>query len=291
MLLAVIGDLSSADIELTVPVDSRLSVFNRIDKIALPVSSADSLRVILAEQASMADAIILIAPECGGCLSMCCEWLEPFQAKFLSPRRGFVELTANKQQTAEWLTARGVLVPNGRLLSELDSLQRMQNFRFPVVVKPVDGAGSDQIQVVEDFGSLSWPENPQNFRVESFVRGTAVSVSVLCGGNNFELLPPTGQVFDSQPIGNYVGTLYPLPGQLATRATALAAKTMSVLPLTRGYIGIDMILSSENSTLDCVVEVNPRLTMSYVKLRKICDFNLGMRMIEIAKRGLLPQHV
>ena len=288
MLLAVVRDLRSSDIELAVPIDARLSVFNRLDKIALPVFSADSLQVILAGQASMADAIILIAPESGGCLSMCCQWLEPFQAKFLSPHRGFVDLTANKQQTAEWLTARGVLVPNGRLLSELDSLQPIQDFICPVVIKPVDGAGSDQVQIVENFESVSWPENPQDFRVESFVRGTAVSVSVLCGGNHVELLPPTGQVFDSQPIGNYVGTLFPLPRQLATRATALAAKTMSVLPVTRGYIGIDMILSSESPTLDCVVEVNPRLTMSYIKLREICDFNVGMRMIEIAKRGLLP---
>jgi predicted ATP-grasp superfamily ATP-dependent carboligase len=40
------------------------------------------------------------------------------------------------------------------------------------------------------------------------------------------------------------------------------------LPQPLGYLGVDLILGEDgNGAVDCVVEINPRLTTSYVGLQ------------------------
>ena len=51
----------------------------------------------------------------------------------------------------------------------------------------------------------------------------------------------------------------------------------------RGWIGIDMVLgSAENGASDFVIEINPRLTTSYIGLRRICKQNLAQVMWQAA---------
>jgi predicted ATP-grasp superfamily ATP-dependent carboligase len=225
----------------------------------------------------------LIAPETGGCLAECCRWIEPHQQKLLSPGLAFVELASDKHATAEFLSSAGVAVPTGRRFSEAEINARGVDFRLPAVIKPVAGAGSEQVQIIANWNEFQRATGSTDFRIESFVPGQSVSVSVLCGGGNSELLPPTGQIFDAAPIGHYIGTEYPLDSVMADRATRLAAQAIAALPPTTGYIGIDMILCDDRARPDCVVDINPRLTMSYVKLREICEFNIASRMIELAQ--------
>jgi predicted ATP-grasp superfamily ATP-dependent carboligase len=102
---------------------------------------------------------------------------------------------------------------------------------------------------------------------------------VLHSIDSYELLPPTQQLFDAAPFGQYIGAAYPLEPLLADRATALAAKVVQALPPTRGYFGIDMILGEHPDSPDYAIEVNPRLTMSYLKLREVCGFNIADRIV------------
>ncbi len=77
------------------------------------------------------------------------------------------------------------------------------------------------------------------------------------------------------------------------RATALATRALNSLPPIIGYVGVDMVLS-ERSTAhnDYVIEVNPRLTTSYVGLRAIAQTNLAQHMLAIAAGTAdLPQFV
>ena len=55
------------------------------------------------------------------------------------------------------------------------------------------------------------------------------------------------------------------------------------MPATQGYVGIDLVLgSAEDGSADVVVEINPRLTTSYVGLRQLLKTNLAAAMIEAA---------
>ena len=194
-----------------------------------------------------------------------------------------MKLASDKQLTAEHLERSCVPVPIGQRLRDLGS--RDSEIGLPAVVKPVDGAGSEQVRLIRDWSELAALGDRDRWRVERFVTGSPVSVSVLCGPGKFKLLPPTGQKFDREPFGTYVDSIYPLPATIADRATELARQTVEALPGTTGYIGIDMVIPDAIAGDDqpaVVIEVNPRITLSYVKLSQILGPGLATEMLEIA---------
>jgi hypothetical protein len=70
---------------------------------------------------------------------------------------------------------------------------------------------------------------------------------------------------------------------LGERATNLGKRALAALPATRGYVGIDLILGRDpQGGEDFVIEVNPRLTTSYVGLRAASQANLADAMVRVA---------
>jgi predicted ATP-grasp superfamily ATP-dependent carboligase len=217
--------------------------------------------MMLADQCQQ---IIIIAPESDRLLCECYRWLKKHEHKIWGGPPAFVELTSNKNLTQQYLHDRGIAVP-----SQTIDLNRQW------VAKPVYGAGSEQVQISTGQTGLSEFQADPNFRVEQFVCGKPVSVSIIGPGDRPTFLPPTGQLFSkpsqqspvpstSQIMGHYTAAQYPLPDQFATRATALAKRVVGTLPFFDGYIGIDMVLADTGP--DVVIEINPRLTMSYCHL-------------------------
>jgi hypothetical protein len=80
-----------------------------------------------------------------------------------------------------------------------------------------------------------------------------------------------------------LGGELPLTPGLAERATALAERAAAAMPAATGYIGVDLVLGREPDGLeDAVIEINPRLTTSYVGLRAAATSNLAEAMCRIA---------
>ena len=78
---------------------------------------------------------------------------------------------------------------------------------------------------------------------------------------------------------------------LAARATNLASRAVASLPDAHGYLGVDLVLGEDLSGReDVVVEINPRLTTSYVGLRAALrpGTNLADAML-LAASGGSPQ--
>ena len=285
MLTAVAADFAAAGHLQVVLVDERLSDGLRAElpsQAQLVSIAADSeLPDVLRRTAAECDRVLLIAPESGGCLLQTLDWLDAFGDRMVSPGREFVRLSSDKNATAEWLNSKQVPTTSGMPLPETPEKMSLP---LPVVIKPIDGAGSEQVQLFETLDAIDWPEHPDRFRVESFVAGASVSVGVIAsasdgGSPKFQFLPPTGQLFDADPIGTYIGSRYPLPADIATRATALAERAARSLPPTGGYFGIDIVVADAGPDHDTVIEVNPRLTTSYVKLREIVTTNLAEMML------------
>ena len=67
-------------------------------------------------------------------------------------------------------------------------------------------------------------------------------------------------------------SVYPLQESLQRRAATLATAVAQAIPTWHGYLGVDMILADTGP--DVVVELNPRLTASYPKIRTETGFNL-----------------
>jgi predicted ATP-grasp superfamily ATP-dependent carboligase len=63
----------------------------------------------------------------------------------------------------------------------------------------------------------------------------------------------------------------------------LADRAIASLGEACGYIGIDMVLGhAPGGSRDRVIEINPRLTTSYVGLRAACKGNLAEAMLRAA---------
>jgi tyramine---L-glutamate ligase len=228
-----------------------------------------------------ADATILIAPEFDGILLRMAERVAGAGGRLLSPAPEFIRIAANKQQTCEMLASAGVATPFGLVLESDEPLPA--SFSYPAVLKPVDGAGSQDTYLVRGAHdappAYAWPR-----RLERFMRGLAASVAVVCGPTRRVVLAPCSQRISGDGRFHYLGGEVPIARGLAARATALAERTLNALPPTTGYVGIDVVLGSDpHGSEDAVIEVNPRLTTSYVGLRAAAQANLAHVMWQIAE--------
>lgn len=252
------------------------------------VSNSTEAQQAFKEKAAAAEGTIVIAPESDGILFERARAVLSAGGQLLSAPPKLVELCSDKQRTAEHLCAAGVPVPRGLRLSPGDELPA--GFPLPAVIKPVDGCGSQDVRMLTEFSHLADSLSMAS-RLEEFCPGEAVSVAVLCGSVNaaagspriLQPLPACRQHLATNGTFAYEGGSLPLPQDLAERAQSLALKAVASLPEPLGYIGVDLVLGpAADGSQDVVIEVNPRLTTSYVGLRRATDDNLLAAWLQIA---------
>ena len=238
---------------------------------------------ILQHWSARSDWTVVIAPETGGALSRRVEVVEKAGGRLLGPSAKWVQVAAHKTETVQQLAAAGVATP--RLLRSLDAATYPDD--YPLVIKPVDGAGSLGLERLElpvtDHPAV---DTPDQWHVEAWVAGVPASVSLLCRGQETIVLPAGQQCFSEGLHGHYLGGRMPLSQPWRDRAERLAQKAIRALPGAWGFVGVDLILgNAEDGSHDVVLEVNPRLTTSYVGLRELLDQNLAEIMLCLAEGG------
>jgi predicted ATP-grasp superfamily ATP-dependent carboligase len=230
--------------------------------------------------AAHADWTLVIAPEIGGVLTERCRRITALGGRPLASPPRLIELASDKHATAEHLRQAGVPAPKGIPFTLGERWP--SDFSYPAIWKPRDGAGSAGLRYVEHSGGAIPPPDGRPGRLEEFQGpGTAASVAFLCGPEACIPLPPCGQQLDDG--FHYLGGWLPLAPALARRATRLAQKAIQSLPEPLGYVGLDLVLGrQEDGRGDVVIEINPRLTTSYIGLRAACRENLAEAMLAIA---------
>jgi predicted ATP-grasp superfamily ATP-dependent carboligase len=103
----------------------------------------------------------------------------------------------------------------------------------------------------------------------------------LCGSGRVVALEPCRQHLAGGGDFSYRGGSLPLESGLAERARRLAERAVASLPEPLGYLGVDLVLGDDAAS-DVVVEINPRLTTSYIGLRALARANLAGAMIDVA---------
>ena len=282
MLTALAADFLAID-------GSRVSVLQdvRADPLVLPCCEAIEVHSKVhqceefARLTAEADQTLVIAPEIDNVLLETNIWAREAGGHLLAASNQFVALTSNKHLMAEFLADAGVPVPEAILL-EADTDNLPTDFSYPAVLKPVHGAGSQHTLLVanahDEAPPYSWPR-----RLERYYPGIAASVSFLCGPTHRVALPACRQHLSVDGRFTYTGGSRLLERELVRRATALATRALESLPPALGYVGVDLVLGkSGDGSEDVVVEVNPRLTTSYVGLRAITRDNLAVAMLENA---------
>ena len=224
--------------------------------------------------AAEADATLLIAPEFDGILESLAREVLAAGGTLLGSSPDAIRLTADKWRTFQHWRRHGVPTPATSLCCE-DAA-----FPLPWVVKPRDGAGSQETYFVARRGDV-----PSGI-VQAFVPGVAVSVAILAGSKGTRMLPllPASQTLSRDGRFRYEGGVIPLDEPLRIRACDLALKAVAGIDGLRGYVGVDLVLGAAvDGGEDFAIEINPRVTTSYLGLQQMCLGNLADAWLHVVQ--------
>lgn len=244
--------------------------------------------------AAAADWTLVIAPEFDGILEQRCRLVEESGGRLLGPSAAAVWRTADKLELSRWFRdAVGVPTPPALALP----CAGRPPWPLPWVCKPRDGAGSQATFLVErEEALLARREQARaegwqgEMIVQPCVRGQAASVACLVGPGRCVTLPAAEQRLSSDGCFHYEGGTLPLLPPLDQRAQRLAERAVQAVPGLLGYVGVDLVLGdAADGSGDAVIEINPRLTTSYVGLRRLARFNLAEALLAIATGNALPR--
>jgi predicted ATP-grasp superfamily ATP-dependent carboligase len=244
------------------------------------------------EEARRCDWTLVIAPEFDHLLAERCRWVVESGGRLLGPAPDAVELTADKLALGRHFARHGVLTPPGRPVhGERGCVSAPRDDDvFPAVYKPRHGAGSQATILVRRAEELpacvaqAHAEFPHTEGVlQPWVPGLAASVAFLIGPRQRLAMLPATQRLSEDGRFQYRGGEIPFPEPLAWRAVRLARQAVECVPGLFGYVGVDLILGEEaDGHGDQVIEINPRLTTSYLGLRQLATEPLAGTLLRVA---------
>ncbi len=277
MVTALAADFAALpDVAVTITRDARQEGISIPNCRVLKESSAPEAATRFLDLAAESDWTVLIAPEFDGILLERCRMVETV-GRLLGSLSAMVELASDKHATVQWLHSHGIPAPKGIRLQAGGTLP--SDFRYPAVLKPIDGAGSMNVERIERANApLVRVTEPSCLEV--YHAGTPASVAVISGTKGRCILRPCRQRLSDDGKFSYLGGELPLP-EMDARARWLAERVADALPEALGYWGIDLVLGADAAS-DVVIEINPRLTTSYVGLRAAAKGNLAQAMLRLA---------
>jgi predicted ATP-grasp superfamily ATP-dependent carboligase len=230
------------------------------------------------EVANQCDYAIIIAPEFNDILIQRLEWLDDTNCKNSGCSIDSVRLTGDKLKMYHFWNKNHV--PTISTWSNFNDVYDHHTY----VVKPRHGAGTCNTQIVTKKADLEsiindcFHSEVFDFIIQPFYEGLPISIAVLidAANKNISFLPACTQLikFHGDQV-EYHGGECPLNDLHQQRAEDLAQISVKDIDGLAGWIGIDMILGSNpNGSSDVVVEINPRLTTSFIGLRRLVQQNL-----------------
>lgn len=257
----------------------------RVEEIR--VSSEPQFRSAWRAALDRCDAVWVIAPETDGILEGLCREAETSGTPSLACPAPAVQLLADKEQTVRRLAAYGIRTVPTSPASAVRDLHP-----FPVVVKPVDGAGCSGSRILRSADEWSrWArhEDLQRQIVQPLLVGEALSLSVLFDHARSTLISCNRQhvrvadhrfVLDACTVN--------ILTQRRPEFEGLAQRIAEAVPELWGYAGIDLIDREQGAA---VLEINPRLTTSYAGLHQALGVNPAQWVCDLWRNGTLPDRV
>lgn len=240
----------------------------RLPPLALPVqveAADENIWALWARCIAEADAVWPIAPESGGVLERISAMAAPGMLLGCPPAA--IRIAASKRATALHLAEAGIAVVPTWLPSEFISCAG----RF--VAKPDDGVGCEDSRVFDSADAAQpWiAQRSATHVIQPWLAGQPASLSMICRNGRAQLLSCNRQLIEvADGTIHYRGSLLNGLAQHWPAFEALAQQLASTWPELAGYVGVDVMVDNGRLT---VLEVNPRLTTSYVGLHRATGLN------------------
>ena len=292
---ALFSDFSEiAGVEILTTYDVRVGL-PKYANVAVPMDVTSNATEVWQALLQTCDVALVIAPESDGVLSKLTQLVDSAGVKNLGSMPHAVDLSSNKYKTYHALknahiltiptyTAREFLHPD--FFNQHRSLN--ESFNHGYVIKPVDGAGCvGTIYFVDATALQSWLcESPQSTQldrliVQPYQPGTPASISMLCKGGAAWVLSCNQQLIEKHALNGpiqYKGCLVNGLSLQLDAFTKLAQTIAAAIRDLNGYVGVDVIINGNHIY---VVEINPRITTSYIGLRESLKCNPAKLILDL----------
>ena len=305
MLCSIVSDFQSVGHEVTVLLDARLSKLNplTVADCIIPVFCPQDAEKFLINAANVNDAVYVVAPETGQTLQKLVELVEHRGKVSLNCDASAIQKVADKTILREILKKNGLPTPHAAVLNVgWDLAEVKQNIRsklsYPLVFKPVAGVSccglsivKEDAQVEKAVARIKAESTEKHFLAQEFIEGEAASVTVLCTRGKalaISLNKQNVKLATPEAVSIYEGGTVPFNYPFKQEALRVGEKVVESFPGLRGMVGVDLVLGDEKTF---VVDVNPRLTTSYVGLCRVATFNVAEALVNaVLKRKLPTRH-
>lgn len=300
MLRGLVCDFKSAGHDVLVLLDPRLVLFAPpldADRVIL----VDDVRTALKEASEISDVSLIIAPETGMILPSMVGYVEGLGLHSMNCDANAIMKATDKASLYERMMAIGVCVPETVLCDVLDpedAVDAGRRIGFPVIIKPVNGAGCKGISIARDeegmiasIAKVRMDPSEGGILIQSFIEGISASVSLISNGKEAVAISLNRQMITLSSSGgtsSYDGGETPLDHPLKSRAFEVCERVIESFPGLRGYVGVDVILSTDEVY---VIEVNARITSSYTGLRRVMNINIAQAILDATINGKLPDSI
>ncbi|HEY8095085.1 MAG TPA: ATP-grasp domain-containing protein [Methylobacter sp.] len=289
MLKALLDNLVRLpDLEVTVMMDWRLNEsINTVGINTVIITPELDITEEFTRLVKQSDLVWPIAPEFDGILQTLCQTVELVGKILLTAPSAAVAIAGNKFKTHELLNRHQITsVPTRMLGDECPSFDRLKACPELVegadgewIVKPVDGvgcAGSYVITNRQEFEQTAAREG--EYIIQPHLQGTKTSLSCLFKQGRGWLVCANLQHFD------FINQRYQLADIVVNHHQDLGVyqsvitEIAQALPELWGYVGIDLI---ETAAQTWVLEINPRLTTSFVGIYEALGINIAESVLQL----------
>lgn len=233
-----------------------------------------------------ADALWPVAPESGGVLERLSNLALRHGKRLIGSAPEAIAIAASKRATAELLAKHGIAAVETRAAGSA-----LPPSDTGWVVKPDDGAGAEGARFIPDSHALeaylAGHEHAAGLVVQPYLDGDAASMSVLFRDGEASVLACNRQdvARDAAGIFHYRGFEVGGCEDLRSEFEAIARRIAVALPGLFGYAGVDLVITGRGSI---VLEINPRLTTSYVGLGPALGCNVAALVLGLAEGKEMP---
>ena len=282
MLQALIRDCAKIDnCKITTTLDPRVT-FECADAEIIKINKAGDYITQMKNLASEADFAWIIAPEHETNLKSLIDVLNVAGVHTLNCDVKSIRICGDKIDCGKVLHAAGVpIIP-------ILSVSELQSYVDEVVVKPRFGVGCENLYVFTNGKeALARIEQNEKWIAQPYIYGEHRSMSLLCWQGEAKILSCNEQEFVGFPQPRLRACKVNICA-VSNELDVLAQRIAAALPGLRGFVGVDYIVTDKKYF---IVEVNPRLTTSYIGLAEVLKQNPAKLCIDVFLDEALPSKI
>jgi predicted ATP-grasp superfamily ATP-dependent carboligase len=295
MLKSLIEDFNGLGFEITILLDKRIAFMTpylNVENISL-VDASENYLDKYKQMLLKSECCFIIAPEFSNLLYKLTEIATDHNKEIYSIGLEGIKLGSSKMNTYRFFKQSNIPTPETYVIPiaknglDLDFIyKKFDELNHSIIIKPEDGVGAESVFHINDESQISkLYEDKENsfdksrtYILQKFIEGDDMSISLIgiseenritpfiLSINNQKVLLSKGG-FDSQ----YTGGMTPSVNFKIISESLNPFLQKLDLSHFKGYFGIDFILTPKN--LIQFIEINPRLTTSYLGIRNIYDAN------------------